>query len=125
MVEMYMLWIVGGTVMVQMYMLRNVDGTIMVHMYMLWNVGGTVIMVHMHMLWNVGGAVMLHSTCCGMGGTVVVVACMTFAFRCPHFLEFLKLPSFRGLFVGIFLNKIVVHSKHIFYYLFKNTVTEI
>jgi hypothetical protein len=102
-VQMHMLWNVGGTVMVHMYMLWNVGGTvIMVHMHMLWNVGGTVVMVHIHMFWDVGGTVMLHSTCCGMGGTVVVVACMTFAFRCPHFLEFLKLPSFRSILLAYF-----------------------
>jgi len=37
--------------------------------------GGTVFMVQMYMLWNVDGA-------------VAVVACVTFAFRCPHFLDF-------------------------------------
>ena len=57
----------------------------------------------MHMFWDVGGTIMVHSTCCGMGGTVfmvqmymlwnvdgavAVVACVTFAFRCPHFLDF-------------------------------------
>lgn len=146
-----MLWNVGETVvMVQMYMLWNVGGpVVMVHMHMLWNVGGTIVMVacvtfafrcphfleFFLTLINFQLWAFYYRVCLSLCFSCWIALCYWLIVSkkaakvggCSNFVyQFvLKLPSFRSPFVGIFLNKLIVHSKHVFYYLFKNTITKI